>query len=144
MKFVILILVVLSNIYSCENTTEEKKQLLMKNMVLGKVSQKAIAPTDRDTSQTYIGGYQVIETFNITNEEKKEAINAALLASNYSEEKKRCPFQAQYAISTDSIEIVVSIYPCEKILIIEEGEEEKIFDLNKGNTIEPFFSKLDK
>lgn len=119
-----------------------------KEISLYKIQPQPTAPKEYNKDKVYAGDYEIIQTIDLKEEQKKDLQKMVLDTKNYIDDKKSCPMQAEYAIKFQKkkhyIILIVSEGSCKKSVIFssEKDINKHYHDFSEENTIHEFLSKL--
>ncbi|NJL13438.1 MAG: hypothetical protein HC913_10820 [Microscillaceae bacterium] len=100
-----------------------------------------IRPEEQDKSKAYWGDYEVLEVKFLSPEEALAYQKAALDTSQYLNEQKKCPFQAQYGLrfskKEQHITLVLAASGCEKVILLSSHKDidQKHYDLKAESAL---------
>jgi hypothetical protein len=123
---------------SCKPVFQYKKMIENSTgIVLCQIEPEQTADAARKDSVKYINGFAVIKQYPLEESQVNALKRHLTKRTNYdTANTKRCPFIPAYVLSSDtSLFIMLSVAPCSKVLVSENGKE-TIFDLVNENTLE--------
>ena len=143
MKGLILILAIIS--MSCNGKSKHFKQTnSAMHLKLYKIAETPTLPEEQLEGKDYILDYEILSESDLSYLEKRNLKQVLKKKENFTNENiKKCPFIAKYAISMDDSGIViVSVYPCAKVIISTKNGDKQYFDLVDTNLLEEMLDKL--
>ena len=118
-------------------------------LYLYKIAAQPTAPEAQEATRSYIEDYEIFESYVIEDAELDAFKDLVLDKSQYIEDKKMCPMQAQYALlfrnKKHYIALVLSSAQCEKVLILssEKDIHKHYHDLREQNQLRSMLRQWD-
>lgn len=142
MKKVIISIIILTFITSCENGMENLAYL--KN---GKKIQllylDAIESEDELATEEYINKRKVLKEFELNESEKENLIKTIVKKDNYEPLTRKCKFEPVYAIKIDDSTVAIfDVEFCPALEYYEQNGSKQILQLKTNSTLKSELEKL--
>lgn len=126
-------------VFSCQRFWPWSKKANADMLQLYTVEQTPTHPDKQVADETYIMNFAVLDPVTLRAEEAEALYVAITDTTNFaSENRKRCPFIGQYAITVEGeLTAILSTSPCSKVQIkYEDAEKVKHLDLIEKSDVE--------